>query len=69
MGASLAPNLGQMCDRAVQKDGLGFQIFNAVNDGITNYENTAHFSGFSTYDRNMDCLYSSGATMRPMRKI
>ncbi|KAJ5236088.1 hypothetical protein N7489_006179 [Penicillium chrysogenum] len=38
-----ARDLGQMCDRAVQKDGLGFQIFNAVNDGITNYENTAEF--------------------------
>ena len=30
-------DLGQMCDLAVQKDGLGFQIFNAVNDEITNY--------------------------------
>jgi nucleoside-diphosphate-sugar epimerase len=38
-----ARDLGQMCDRAVQKDGLGFQIFNAVNDEITNYENTAEF--------------------------
>lgn len=32
-----ARDLGQMCDLAVRKDGLGFQIFNAVNDEITNY--------------------------------
>ncbi|PYI04006.1 NAD(P)-binding protein [Aspergillus sclerotiicarbonarius CBS 121057] len=33
-----ARDLGQMCDLAVGKDGLGFQIFNAVNDTITNNE-------------------------------
>ncbi|KAJ5351186.1 NAD-dependent epimerase/dehydratase [Penicillium brevicompactum] len=38
-----ARDLGQMCDLAVQKDGLGFQIFNATNDEITNYEGTAEF--------------------------
>ena len=32
-----ARDLGQICDLAVQNDGLGFQIFNAVNDEITNY--------------------------------
>ncbi|KAJ5090645.1 hypothetical protein N7532_009329 [Penicillium argentinense] len=32
-----ARDLGKMCDLAVHKDGLGFQIFNAVNDEITNY--------------------------------
>ncbi|PWY82000.1 NAD(P)-binding protein [Aspergillus heteromorphus CBS 117.55] len=31
-----ARDLGQMFDLAVRKDGLGFQIFNAVNDTITN---------------------------------
>ncbi|KAF7715358.1 Uncharacterized protein PECH_001422 [Penicillium ucsense] len=36
-----ARDLGQMCDLAVQKDGLGFQIFNAVNDEITNYTSSA----------------------------
>ncbi|KAJ5698992.1 hypothetical protein N7462_000997 [Penicillium macrosclerotiorum] len=30
-------DLGQICDLAVQKNGLGFQIFNTVNDEITNY--------------------------------
>ncbi|KAJ5439089.1 uncharacterized protein N7458_010087 [Penicillium daleae] len=34
-------DLGQMCDLAVQKDGLGFQIFNAVNDEITNYSTSS----------------------------
>ncbi|BCR89227.1 NAD-dependent epimerase/dehydratase family protein [Aspergillus chevalieri] len=32
-----ARDLGQICDLGVQKDGLGFQVFNAVNDEITNY--------------------------------
>ncbi|PYH89574.1 NAD(P)-binding protein [Aspergillus ellipticus CBS 707.79] len=31
-----ARDLGQICDRAVATDGLGYQIFNAVNDTITN---------------------------------
>jgi nucleoside-diphosphate-sugar epimerase len=30
-----ARDLGQMCDLAVKKDGLGFQVFNATNDTIT----------------------------------
>ena len=30
-----ARDLGQICDLCVQKDGLGFQIFNATNDTIT----------------------------------
>lgn len=41
-----ARDLGQMCDLAVEKDGLGFQVFNAVNDEITNYAtSTAEFLG------------------------
>ncbi|RAK99979.1 NAD-dependent epimerase/dehydratase family protein [Aspergillus ibericus CBS 121593] len=31
-----ARDLGQICDLAVGRDGLGFQIFNAVNDTRTN---------------------------------
>ncbi|KIY04061.1 uncharacterized protein Z520_00753 [Fonsecaea multimorphosa CBS 102226] len=31
-----ARDLGQMCHRGLEKSGLGFQIFNAVNDTITN---------------------------------
>jgi nucleoside-diphosphate-sugar epimerase len=39
-----ARDLGQMCHLAVQRDGLGFQIFNAVNDDMTNYAaSTAEF--------------------------
>ncbi|KAF1997234.1 UDP-glucose 4-epimerase [Amniculicola lignicola CBS 123094] len=30
-----ARDLGQICDLCVQRDGLGFQIFNATNDTIT----------------------------------
>lgn len=30
-----ARDLGQICDLAIKKNGLGFQIFNATNDGIT----------------------------------
>lgn len=39
-----ARDLGQMCDLAIRKDDLGFQIFNAVNNEITNHE--AATSGF-----------------------
>ncbi|KAF2015938.1 NAD-dependent epimerase/dehydratase-like protein [Aaosphaeria arxii CBS 175.79] len=31
-----ALDLGNMCEAGLQKDGLGFQVFNAVNDEITN---------------------------------
>ncbi|KAL6708331.1 hypothetical protein ACN47E_003255 [Coniothyrium glycines] len=30
-----ARDLGQICDLCIQKDGLGFQVFNATNDTIT----------------------------------
>ncbi|THV52316.1 hypothetical protein BGAL_0082g00050 [Botrytis galanthina] len=30
-----ARDLGQICDLAIKKNGLGFQVFNATNDGIT----------------------------------
>ncbi|KAH6658844.1 hypothetical protein F5X68DRAFT_145744 [Plectosphaerella plurivora] len=36
-------DLGQMCHRAVEKNGLGFQIFNATNDCITNTHLTTTF--------------------------
>ncbi|KAL4894383.1 hypothetical protein BDV59DRAFT_207050 [Aspergillus ambiguus] len=32
-----ARDLAQMCERAVFTDGLGFQVFNATNDEITNF--------------------------------
>jgi nucleoside-diphosphate-sugar epimerase len=38
-----ARDLGQICNLCVMKDGLGFQIFNATNDEITNYRKTAEF--------------------------
>lgn len=36
-------DLGQMCNLALQKSGLGFQIFNATNDTITNFTPTETF--------------------------
>ncbi|KAG4429189.1 hypothetical protein IFR05_015323 [Cadophora sp. M221] len=36
-------DLGQMCDLCVGRDGLGFQVFNATNDEITNWDGTEGF--------------------------
>jgi nucleoside-diphosphate-sugar epimerase len=36
-----ARDLGQICVRCIEKDGLGFQVFNATNDTITTMEPTA----------------------------
>jgi UDP-glucose 4-epimerase len=38
-----ARDLGQIVDLCVEKDGLGFQVFNAVNDTITAREPTREF--------------------------
>ena len=38
-----ARDLGGMCEAALQTSGLGFQVFNAVNDSITNQGRTADF--------------------------
>lgn len=38
-----ARDLGQIVDRCLAKDGLGFQVFNAVNDTITAREPTEAF--------------------------
>ncbi len=38
-----ARDLGQIVHRCVEKDGLGFQVFNAVNDTITAWEPTRPF--------------------------
>lgn len=38
-----ARDLGQIVDLCVKKDGLGFQVFNAVNDTITAREPTTEF--------------------------
>ncbi|KAK2015645.1 NAD dependent epimerase/dehydratase [Colletotrichum eremochloae] len=36
-------DLGQMCHRCLEADGLGWQVFNATNDEMTNDERTADF--------------------------
>ena len=38
-----ARDLGQIVHLCLEKDGLGFQVFNAVNDTITANENTTEF--------------------------
>jgi nucleoside-diphosphate-sugar epimerase len=38
-----ARDLGQIVHLCIEKDGLGFQVFNAVNDTITTKESTAEF--------------------------
>jgi nucleoside-diphosphate-sugar epimerase len=38
-----ARDLGQICDLAVKRDGLGFQVFNATNDSITTTVPTKRF--------------------------
>ncbi|KAF2966923.1 hypothetical protein GQX73_g6670 [Xylaria multiplex] len=38
-----ARDLGQICDLCIQRDGLGFQVFNATNDTITTVEPTLKF--------------------------
>lgn len=38
-----ARDLGQIVHRCIEKDGLGFQVFNAVKDTITTKEPTAEF--------------------------
>ena len=38
-----ARDLAQICDLAIQKSGLGFQVFNATNDTITTKEPTKEF--------------------------
>ena len=38
-----ARDLGGMCDAALRTSGLGFQVFNATNDSITNLSSTENF--------------------------
>jgi nucleoside-diphosphate-sugar epimerase len=38
-----ARDLGQICDLAIKKSGLGFQVFNATNDTITVKGTTKEF--------------------------
>ncbi|KAI1824358.1 UDP-glucose 4-epimerase [Xylaria intraflava] len=38
-----ARDIGQICHLCIEKDGLGFQVFNATNDTITSVEPTQKF--------------------------
>lgn len=50
-----ARDLGQICDLAVQKSGLGFQVFNATNDTITTKEPTAVSDRSPVYPPRCQC--------------
>lgn len=64
-----ARDLGQICDLCVQKDGLGFQIFNATNDTITTDETTAEI--LDSYAPNTPISREMGEYEAPLsnRKI
>ncbi|TPW31589.1 NAD(P)-dependent oxidoreductase [Martelella alba] len=64
-----ARDLGQIVDLCLKKDGLGFQVFNAVNDTITAREPTAEF--LAKYAPNTPVTREMGAYEAPLsnRKI
>ncbi|KAI2639350.1 UDP-glucose 4-epimerase [Xylaria nigripes] len=45
-----ARDIGQICHLCIQKDGLGFQTFNAANDTIISVESTRKFLGKAVPD-------------------
>ncbi|WP_176086468.1 NAD(P)-dependent oxidoreductase [Martelella sp. HB161492] len=64
-----ARDLGQIVDLCLKKDGLGFQVFNAVNDTITAREPTAEF--LAQYAPDTPVTREMGAYEAPLsnRKI
>jgi len=64
-----ARDLGQIVDLCVKKDGLGYQVFNAVNDEITANEPTAEF--LAKWAPNTPISRPMGASEAPIsnRKI
>jgi len=64
-----ARDLGQICDLCIQKNGLGFQIFNATNDTITTKIPTKEF--LATYCPNTPITREMGEWEAPLsnRKI
>jgi len=59
-----ARDLGQIVDRCIGKDGLGFQVFNAVNDTITALEPTMDF--LKKYAPNTPVSYEMGEKEAPI---
>lgn len=64
-----ARDLGQIVDLCVKKDGLGYQVFNAVNDEITADQPTAEF--LAKWAPNTPVTRPMGTTEAPIsnRKI
>jgi UDP-glucose 4-epimerase len=67
-----ARDLGQIVHLCVQKDGLGFQVFNAVNDTITAWEPTRPFleqwAGNTPITREMD-EFEAPISNRKIREV
>ncbi|KAK5107565.1 hypothetical protein LTR62_001008 [Meristemomyces frigidus] len=64
-----ARDLGQICDRCINKSGLGFQVFNATNDTITSTIPTKEF--LQKYEPNTKVTREMGEWEAPLsnRKI
>jgi nucleoside-diphosphate-sugar epimerase len=64
-----ARDLGQICDLCIQRDGLGFQVFNATNDTITATFPTRQF--LETWCPNTPIMREMGEWEAPLsnRKI
>jgi nucleoside-diphosphate-sugar epimerase len=67
-----ARDLGQIVHLCVEKSGLGFQVFNAVNDTITAWEPTREFlkqwASATPIDRELD-VYEAPISNRKTREI
>jgi nucleoside-diphosphate-sugar epimerase len=67
-----ARDLGQIVHLCVEKSGLGFQVFNAVNDTITAWEPTQEFlkqwASATPIDRELD-VYEAPISNRKTREI
>lgn len=67
-----ARDLGNMCHLCVEKEGLGFQVFNATNDEITGEEETESFlkRGFpeTTWTRKVG-KYEAPVSNRKMKDV
>ncbi|KAF2683475.1 NAD-dependent epimerase/dehydratase-like protein [Lentithecium fluviatile CBS 122367] len=61
-----ARDLGNMVDCCLQKDGLGFQVFNAVNDEITNAENGGTVGFLRSACPEMEVAESMGQREAPV---
>jgi nucleoside-diphosphate-sugar epimerase len=59
-----ARDLGQIVDLCIEKDGLGYQVFNAVNDTVTANETTPEL--LAKYAANSPVTKAMGPTEAPI---